>query len=364
MRAVFFHSAPGFNGSSRAFAIGVRGLHERGDDVTVVCPVDSAAEQAFARDGVNVVPLPLSGSTSRDAWRLRSVLKEHSTDVVFVHTEREELVASSAMRFAQRGRVIRRIPAGAHEEAGRSSRWSQRMAAVRLLFSSEEDRQAAARADSAFVAPLGVDVARVEDTRAASRELLGIDADAQLIVCVADRRVKTRITTALRTLALLAERHVDLRLALVGSGCDDDDTHMHASALGVTPLVRFLGERDDMPAVVGAADVGWVAADGDDAAFACLDFMAARVPVIAERSRFIAHYVPDGIAGVLLPPADPSDTAATVANFLADNNQRAQMGKAGRTRVARDFPESATIDGFAAAAGSSSAHAVETGSAS
>jgi glycosyltransferase involved in cell wall biosynthesis len=105
-----------------------------------------------------------------------------------------------------------------------------------------------------------------------------------------------------------------------------------------------------MLAVVSAADVGWVAADGDEGAFACLDFMAARVPIVAERSPLLSHYVPDGIAGVLLPPTDPSDTAAKVASFLADNNQRAAMGKAGRTRVARDFPETAMIDGFAAAA--------------
>ena len=40
---------------------------------------------------------------------------------------------------------------------------------------------------------------------------------------------------------------------------------MHAAALGVSPLVHFLGERDDLPIVLAAADVGWVAADGDDA---------------------------------------------------------------------------------------------------
>jgi glycosyltransferase involved in cell wall biosynthesis len=348
MRILFYHTGESWTGSSRAFAVAARGLLERGDNVTVVCRTDTPAEQAFARDGIDVVSLSISGAVSRDAWRLRTVLKEKFTEVIFLHTEREQLIASSAMRLAERGAVIRRIPAGGRIVAGSGSRWAGRMTTARLLFSTEMDRQRVGAAD-AFVAPLGVDVSKVEDSRAASRALLGIEPETQLIVCVADRKVKTRITTALRTLALLAERHPDLRLALVGSG-DDDDTHMHAAALGVTPLVRFLGERDDMAAVVGAADVGWVAADGDDGAFACLDFMAARVPVIAERSPLLSHYVPDGISGVLLPPADPSDTAATVANFLADNNQRAAMGKAGRARVAREFTETAMIEGFFAAA--------------
>jgi glycosyltransferase involved in cell wall biosynthesis len=349
MRVLFYHTAESWTGGSRAFAVAARGLQERGDHVTVVCRTDSPAEQAFARDGLDVVSLPISDAVSRDAWRLRTVLKEKFTEVVLLHTEREQLIASSAMRLAERGAVIRRIPAGGRITAGRGAKWAGKMATARMLFSTEMDRRAAGAGDDALIAPLGVDVSKVEDSRAASRALLGIEPETQLIVCVADRMVKTRITTALRTLALLAERHPDLRLALMGSG-DDDDTHMHAAALGVTPLVRFLGERDDMPAVVAAADVGWVAADGDDGAFACLDFMAARVPVIAERSPLLSHYVPDGISGVLLPPADPSDTAATVANFLADNNQRAAMGKAGRTRVARDFTETAMIEGFVAAA--------------
>ena len=58
----------------------------------------------------------------------------------------------------------------------------------------------------------------------------------------------------------------------------------------------------------------------------------------------------NGITGVLLPPADPSDTASAVARFLSDDVQRAAMGNAGRTRVMRDFGEAAMIEGFAAAA--------------
>jgi hypothetical protein len=350
MRVLFYHTAADWSGASRAFSIAAQGFVARGDTVTVACRADTPAEQAFASQGLDVVSLPIGGGVSRDAWRLRPVLKERGIDVAFVHSETEQLVASSALRFAGRGTVIRRVPAGGVPTTGRGARFAARMAASRLLFSTEMDRQRANVGEGAFLAPLGVDVQKADEMRMTSRGTLGVEPGTQLMVCVADRKAKARITTALRTVALLAQRHPDLRLALVGSGCDDDDTHMHASALGVTPLIRFLGERDDMAAVVGAAEVGWVAAAGDDGVFGCLDFMAAGVPVIAERSPLLAHYVPDGIAGVMLPPAHPNDTAATVANFLAANNQRVAMGKAGRTRVARDFTEAAMIEGFIAAA--------------
>ena len=350
MRALFYYAADAWSGSARAFAVAARGLAARGEPVTVVCCADTPAEQAFAREGVEVVVLPPGGSVTGDAWRLRKVLRERFVEVVFLHTDREQLVASSAMRLAERGAVIRRVPAGQIASNRRSTQLAEKMASMRLLFSTEADRARSPGASGEFVAPLGVDVAKVDGIRAAARTSLGVELETQLIVCVTAGSARVRAGTALRTLALLAERHPELRLALVGTGADQEDVHMHAAALGVSSLVHFLGERDDLPIVLAAADVGWVAADGDDAGFACLDFMAARVPIVSERSSLVSHYVPDGIAGVLLPPADPSDTAAAVATFLAHGEQREAMGRAGRTRAQRDFSEEAMIEGFAAAA--------------
>lgn len=350
MRALFYHSDSAWTGASRAFATAARGVAARGEPVTVVCCEGAALAQALEGSSVDVVTMPTGGAVGGDAWRLRAVLREKFIQVVFLHTDREHFAVSSAMRLAERGAVIRRIPAGGSVVLNRAGKLAGRLSVSRLLFTTEGDRARAAAVERAFVAPLGVTVSNAAEARAASRAALDIADDTRLIVCVIDRHARSRINTALRTLALLAERHPDLRLAVVG-GCDHmDDTRMHAAALGVMPLVRFMGDRLDSASVLAAADVGWVAAEGDDGAFACLDFMAASVPVLAERSPLLATYVPDGIAGVLLPRAESSDTAAAVAQFLANEGQRVAMGHAGRTRAQRDFSETAMIDGFATAA--------------
>ena len=350
MRALFYYTAPAWSGSARAFAVAARGMAARGEPVTIACCADTAAEQVFAREGLDVVALPPGASAAGDAWRLRRVLRERFVEVVFLHTPREQLVASSAMRLAERGAVIRRVSAGRIAGPRDGGPLAERMANSRLLFTTEADRARSPGAAGEFVAPLGVEVTRVDGIRADARTGLGIEPHIQLVMCVTSGFARARATTALRTVALLAGRHPDLRLALVGPAAEEEDVHMHAAALGVSSIVHFLGERDDLPTVCAAADLGWVAAEGDDAGFACLDFMAASVPIVSERTPLVAHYVPDGIAGVLLPPADPSDTAAAVASFLAHRDQREAMGRAGRTRAQRDFGEQAMIDGFAAAA--------------
>ncbi|MEP6617852.1 MAG: glycosyltransferase [bacterium] len=345
---MFYHTEQHWTGATRATVVAARGLAARGEPVTVVCQSGSALQQTLSGDSLDVVAMPADSLFGRDAWRLRAVLKEKFVEVVFLHTEREQLAVSSAMRLAERGAIIRRIPAGGSVMGNRKA--GGRGSASRLLFATEADRARSAAGDRALLAPLGVTVVAMPETRAAARADLGIADETQLIVCALDRLARSRVNTALRTLALLAARHPELRLVLVGHCVNVDDTRMHAAALGVTTLVRFLGERRDMSAVLAAADVGWVAAEGDDGAFACLDFMAAGVPIIAERSPLLSSYVPDGIAGVLLPQAEPSETASAVARFLANEGERVSMGNAGRTRAQRDFSEKAMVDGFVAAA--------------
>ena len=350
MGILFYQASPHWSGSSRAFAVAARGLAARTNDVTVVCRASSPASEGFTAEGLEVVPVHGGRTVAGDVWRLRAILKKRAVDVLFVHSEREQLVASTAARFSERAAVVRRIHAGGSALSGRNGRIAGKLAATQILYAMDSDRMRDGLANRALLAPLGVDVTRVDEVRAESRRMLGLDDATQLIACAIDAQAGSRVTTAMRTLALLADRHRDLRVAFVGRAADADDTRMHAAALGVTSLAHFLGERHDSPAVLAAADVGWVASEGDDGAFASLDFMAARVPIIAERSALISQYVPDGIAGVLLPTGDPADTASAVARFLSDAEKRTAMGNAGRTRARRDFGEEAMIDGFARAA--------------
>jgi glycosyltransferase involved in cell wall biosynthesis len=74
--------------------------------------------------------------------------------------------------------------------------------------------------------------------------------------------------------------------------------------------------------------------------------MAMRVPVIADQSPLARHYVADGITGMLLSTEEPSHTASAIAAFLTSDEKRIAMGNAGRTRVQREFTETAMIDGF------------------
>ena len=354
MRILFYSRSPEWNGSARALAASARGMSERGHNVTVVCPPESALEQHLEFGAYEVLSLSTLLPWPVAAMRLRRILHDRFIQVVVVHGDREQLIAALAARLAERAAVLRRVGTGDTLKLGIGESAAYRLAPTGLIFGSENDRRRAPTFAlvrfPAAVVPLGVNAQAYDAIRPASRASIGAPGGTRLLVCVYDRTGRARAATVLRVIALLAPRHPELRLALVGAGSDDEDLRMHAAALRVTGAVSFLGERDDYLSVLSVADLGWVVADGDNAVFALLDLLASRVPVLAERGTVAEDYVPDGIAGILLPRGEAPDIAAAVALLLGHDDRRAAMGGAGRARVSRDYSEQKMVDAFEAAA--------------
>src|SRR4051812_5628685 len=114
----------------------------RGYQCTYVCRADSTVEDrltpgAEKLPGVELTPMPMGGPWMHESLRLRQVLLEHYVEVVFVHSEREQLVASLAIRLAERAALVRRVPAGMKLARGPEAKLGERLAATGYLFTTE-----------------------------------------------------------------------------------------------------------------------------------------------------------------------------------------------------------------------------------
>ena len=362
MRILFYVVSPEWRGSARAIATLARGLSARGHSVTVACPSDSPVEQHLERGAYEVLEIRAGATLAGSAGHLRRALQDRFVQVVCVHTDRAHVVAATAARLAGRAAVLRRVPAGERLAPSSGARVALRFAATGFVFASNEEVRAAPPLPLArlvpVVAPLGVRASAYDSVRPAARSVAGTGAGTRVLVCMHDGSARIRAGNVLRVVALLAKRHPELRLIFVGPGSADADLKVHAAALRISRTVSFLGERDDYLSILALADLGWVVSNGDDGAYALLDLMGSRVPVIAERGTLAEHYVPDGIAGIVLPAGDAHDAAASVARLLAHDDDRAAMGDAANARVAREFSEEAMVDAFERAAVSASDRSV------
>lgn len=374
MHILFLHCAREFSGTARAFAVAARGLAARGHTVSFLVEPDSSVEQTVSRMATvaskiagtdleakqeiapfEVLQFKCDGGWMTAAWRLKGLFRRWDVDVVFVTTEQEHLIASFACWLGRRGAVVRRTPAG--RVLSRGGGFAASLTKTVYLFADEDGVGASKiprRAGQPIVAVPGVDVTRyperADGASAEPDEGLGI----RYIICVYDPNSRGRAATAIRTVSMLSPRHPYLRLMIFGAGSDSEELRMQAAALGVLDLVSFLGERDDHLLLMRDADLGWVVAEADTAAYGILDLMALGVPVIAPEGSVAEAYVANLITGTLIPPDDPATTAAAVVQLLTNEEQRLAIGAAGRARVAREFPETAMVDGFEKAANAAS----------
>ena len=373
VHVLFLHTAREWNGTARLFARAARGISERGAKVTLLVTPDSNVHLAVSprRDPgqarhtpipepFEIIPFATDGLFFSAARRLKKIFRRWDADSIFVTTDREHLIAATACWMSRNGTVVRWTPSGKKLEMGLSGRWAARLNPTSYLFASERDQRIANVPKSAIdssVAELGVDVstypANGDNPPGATAGPVESDpkaAELKYIVCVYDPTSRGRAATAIRTMSMLSPRHPNLRLIIVGSGSDDEDLRMQAAALRVLHLVSFLGERDDVLNLMQDAHLGWVVADADTGAYGILDLMALGVPTVASEEGVAQRYIANGISGALYPPDDSASTAAAVAGMLTREDARETMGKAARTRVAREFPETAMIEGFDRAA--------------
>jgi len=114
---------------------------------------------------------------------------------------------------------------------------------------------------------------------------------------------------------------------------------------GLADAVRFLGERQDVPDLVGALDVLLhTSIRPEPFGRVVLEGMALARPVVAARGGGIPDIVVDGETGFVVPPGDASALADAVAALAADPERAAAMGRRGQARLESQFSVARQVD--------------------
>ncbi len=135
---------------------------------------------------------------------------------------------------------------------------------------------------------------------------------------------------------------------LVGEGPLRAECEAQVAALRLDESVRFLGSRDDVPALLALMDL--VAHPSLEEGFsnAILEAMAAGKPVVAANVGGNPEAVVDGETGLLVPPRDSAALAGAILRLLRHPEEAARLGEAGRRRVAEHFLISSTVQRYEA----------------
>ena len=140
----------------------------------------------------------------------------------------------------------------------------------------------------------------------------------------------------LRAAAHLRSEFPQIEFVLVGDGPLRKELEAEAARLAPDGAVRFLGDRQDIPAILASLDVSVLPSASESLSNAIIESMAAGVPVVASRVGGNAELVNDE-RGALVPAGDEIGLSAAVTHLLRSSESLGQMGRNCRQFARENF---------------------------
>jgi glycosyltransferase involved in cell wall biosynthesis len=304
--------------------------------------------------------MPLARSFSPLAqWRalraLAALMRAERPDLVHAHMPISGFLARIAARIAgvrvvaytchgylfnQPGSWPRRLGALAMEWVG------GRLTDVYLTVSTEEAADAKRLGISAGAVAIGNgrDPALFHPdahARARLRAAFGVP-DGRVVVAIVSRLVRHKGYPEL----LAAMREGEAELWVVGERLRSDhgaDLEPYFAACGLGARLRRLGYREDVPAILAAADIFALPSHFEGLPMSVIEAMLTGLPVVATAVRGPREQVVDGITGLLVPPREVAPLADAIGRLAGDAGLRAAMGQAGLRRALDCYDEAKVV---------------------
>jgi len=140
----------------------------------------------------------------------------------------------------------------------------------------------------------------------------------------------------LRAAARLCRKFDDLEVLLIGDGPLRPELEREAESLGLKDHVLFLGDRQDIPAILASLDVSVQPSSSESLSNALLESMAAGVPVVASRVGGNPELVGSD-RGMLVAPEDDKALADAIERILCDAAMRVDLGRNAKQFVRANF---------------------------
>jgi glycosyltransferase involved in cell wall biosynthesis len=182
---------------------------------------------------------------------------------------------------------------------------------------------------------------------AATRAALGVAPDAKVLLFAGRLAPQKAVDDLIAALDLLQHVRPGVVTWIAGDGPERPRLEGLARAFDLGGRVRFLGHREDVPALLAAADALVLPSRFEGLPNVVLEAMAAGKPVVATAAPGTAELVVDGETGRLVPVGVPRELARALRAVVDDPALAARLGAGGRRRVEAHYDAAAMIAAYA-----------------
>lgn len=335
-----------FGGQERRLLHEARLLKEAGHRPLLAIPPDAELFRRAVQEGVEAFAVRMRNAVSPSAvLKLWSIVRKCRVDIIYSHSGKDSTLGGICSILSGVPLVRSRELLTPVKHAS-----SYNLLPKRVLACSEAVRRhlidAGADEKKVFVQYPPVATAGFRDAAAARgriRKELHLESSFPVIACVAGFRPEKRQEDLVRAMPAICSDFPAARLLLIGSGPAYEDLRTLAHSLGIAESVLFTGEREDVPSLLGAADIFVLPSALEPFGMSPVEAMAAGVPVVVTATGGLAEIVTDGIDGLHAPVCSPDGLAEAVIRLAKDSGLRERLVVAGKERAAC-FDEAVALD--------------------
>ncbi|TFH30036.1 MAG: glycosyltransferase family 1 protein [Deltaproteobacteria bacterium] len=337
---LFTESSRNFGGQERRLLREALWLLEAGHRVRIATPPEGILYERSRNAGVPTDAVPMRGAAEPGSLSaVLRILRRHRVDVIYSHSGKDSWIGAIAG-------LVGGVPLVRSRELITPVRhaFAYNLLPRKVLACSEAVRrqliECGVDGRKVFVQYPPVDTAAFRgvspEAREAVRRELGLDKRYPVVTCAGEFRAEKRQVDLVHAMLNIRVEFPDALLLLAGRDSGVTGVRSAAEAAGVSGSVRFLGEREDMPAILANTDVYAFPSSLEPFGMGPVEAMAAGVPVVATSVGGLAEIVTDGVNGLLVPPLAPAALAGAVVRLCREAGLRERLIAAGRER-ANDF---------------------------
>jgi glycosyltransferase involved in cell wall biosynthesis len=170
------------------------------------------------------------------------------------------------------------------------------------------------------------------------RKELGINKAAFIMTIVANLIPYKGHSDLLDALAMIKNRLPDDWVLLCVGKYGEEKSNLEEK-LEKTQLkshVKFLGLRSDVHQILLNSNVGLLCSHEEGMPNAVMEYMAARLPVVATNVGGTVELVDDSETGILVPPKDPEKYAKAILKLI-EKNVKNKWGEQGRKKIEEEY---------------------------
>jgi starch synthase (maltosyl-transferring) len=180
----------------------------------------------------------------------------------------------------------------------------------------------------------GINVEEIDMAAPAARRELGLPEGARVAAFVGRLTQQKGLDILLAAMRQLVAVRPELHLLVAGRGRSEKINEPR-----LADRVHFLGWRNNVPALLKAADLVVLPSRWEGLSLVLLEAMAARRAVVATRVEGQGEVIEDGVSGLLVPPEDPAALGAAMERILADAALGRHLGEAARRTVEQSYTD-------------------------